>query len=185
MTSICRNFATIIVIACANVPAYAQDEEIELQDAVELVQIDVMQAIETAAKKTRGTVVNVELAAWTRGQRSHVVFKLTTLTKRHKVKHIEIDARSGKVLEVDDYDGKPARRALQRYRDALTKTAKSLQALTRSAAAIVRGKVCMAEIGAGSKGPECEILIANGDYMIAMRLNAKTGRLIELELAED
>ncbi|MCB9891536.1 MAG: hypothetical protein H6833_07805, partial [Planctomycetes bacterium] len=93
---------------------------------------------------------------------------------------VEVDAISGKVLEIEEDDDEDEVAA---YRNVLRHAELSLTQLVQHAQGVVKGHPVHAELEMEGKHPICDVAIANGRYLIDVELEARAGHVLELELA--
>jgi len=87
------------IVGCAH---FRQGEQCKIQHKVDVAneaQISVDQAIQTASQQVQGTIVEVELE---KEEGDTAVWEVYSVTTDGKLMEVEIDAKSGEVLEVEE-----------------------------------------------------------------------------------
>lgn len=162
-------------------PPEAEEATVDPRDGVKQATISLDKAIASALRGRSGRAVEASLECWRSGAGIETVYEIDLLTETGTLLEVRVHPGTGEVLGTEEETDEAEAASFAR---ALRQSELTLAQLVETAGNLVKGQAVSASLEADD-GPECEVIFANGRYLIEADLEARAGHLIELELLKD
>jgi len=174
----------VLVLLASSAVAPRGTAEIDPRDLAGRATIGLGAAIEQALAARPGAAVEADLEA-DGDAGAPAVFIEVMIVAQDGLYEVKIDAEKGGVLGNAKVDEAEELEELSSARRALRHTELGLAAIVAKAGAIIQGTPVGASLELDDDGPECEVSIAHGRYLIEAVIEGRAGHLIGLSLEED
>lgn len=174
------------VMSSGTVLSMGDEAEIELdpRDLVGSLDVLLHQAVRAAEREVKGTAVEAEVEVYANGTNLVVFYDVDILTDSGRLFDVLVSARTGEVEHVEEETDAEAAAEARAFRRVLRHSEMGLAELVDAANDYVHGTAVAAGFEL-DEGPVCEVLLANGRYLIEAEFETRAGHLIELELEDD
>jgi len=158
------------------------DGAVDLREAAAGAKVSLSQVIGLALAARPGSVVEAELEVEGEGADKAVFYEVTIVGDDKQLYEVKLSPSDGAIVEQSVEDDLDDLRELRGYAQVLLHTERTLGQLVDGASALVKGQAVYAGLEFDDGGPECEVLVVNGRYLVEVELEGRAGHIVELEL---
>ena len=178
----------VLPLVLSGVPAgqrFQEPAEVELdpRDVAGRVKVPLREAIAAARLVQSGTVCEAWLEGEVVGGETEVSYQVVIVEDR-TLHEVELDAVTGRVLDVEAQDAGHYLSQLRAFQAGLRSAERDLDDLIASAQEVVKGIAVGAGLKVENGEPGGEVVFANSRYLIEAEVDARSGHLVKLELVD-
>jgi len=158
--------------------------EMDLRDVMPMAKLSLSKAIALALAAQPGAAVEAGLEGeFDAEDKVEIFYEVMIVGADKKLHEVKLSHLNGKVLGNSIENDEDEVRELVGFNEALRHSELTLIQLIASAGNLVNGQAASASLEFDDEGPECEVLIVNGRYLVDVDVEARAGHILEVELA--
>ncbi|MBK9386956.1 MAG: PepSY domain-containing protein [Planctomycetes bacterium] len=174
--------AGALALVCSAAPfAFPRSTKEDPRDLAPHTKVSLREAVEKAVAAKPGRAFEAELELWIEGEQHGLAYEVELLGPHGELFEVSIDAATGAVRSAEQEEAEDDDDELREARRALRHCELDLAALIAKGEELAKGSAVAAALEFDD-GPVCELLFANGRYLIEMELEGRAGHLLEIEL---
>jgi len=158
-------------------------EELDLRDVAPYAKISLSKAVELALAAQPGMAVEAGIEGEVDEGELAVFFEVMVVGQDRQLYEVKLAPADGKLLSKSIENGAEERAELREFREALRHTERSLVQMIASAEGLVHGQAVSAALEMEEYGPECEVQLAQGRYLVEVDVEGRAGHIVGIELA--